>query len=207
MRHGIVIMGIVTAAHFRCCALLAAGALVIAAGCAPMSTYPPVETKAQASLTKATYEPVPTVMAAALRYADEHYANDRDMAINLPPGAGWEAYDKVIDKLGWGRPMTDPAEPAFHIKEVRTRMMDAQVDMVYPKASGLNQLVTLTLRRSVTENYHVKSTRPWQLRDVELPEPHYVPPTPEEQAKRDKKRGKDGDGDTATAAAPEPSRP
>ena len=160
-------------------ALLGA-ALSAAAGCSPWSTYPPVEVSAAQKLTRPTFEPVPTVMATAIRYARSTYLEGREVAINLPRGAPAEAYDKVFAKLdaegGGGRPMTVPGEPALHIVEVRTRAMDAQVDLIYPRADGLNQFVTLTLRREVFEDWRVKSARPWRLRNVELPQPNYVPP-------------------------------
>lgn len=161
--------------------LLAAsgGLAIVLAACAPSSTYPPVETTAR--LTKPTFEPVPTVIATAIRYAQQNYVKDQDVAINLPPGVPAEAYDKVFAKLEGGRPMTVEGEPALHITEVRTRNFNAQVDMIYPRADGLNQFVTLTMKRSVLENYHVVRARPWQLRDVTAMAPNYVAPPVEEQ--------------------------
>jgi hypothetical protein len=152
----------------------ASGLTIILAACAPSSTYPPVETTAR--LTKPTFEPVPTVIATAIRYAQENYTKDQDVAINLPPGVPAAAYDKVFAKLGGGRPMMNPDEPAIHITEVRTRNFNAQVDMIYPRADGLNQFVTLSMKRSVLENYRVERARPWQLRDVASMAPNYVVP-------------------------------
>jgi hypothetical protein len=39
----------------------------------------------------------------------------------------------------------------------------------------------------------VTSTRPWQLRDVATPEPHYVAPTAAEVAKSKKEHGPGGE--------------
>jgi hypothetical protein len=83
-------------------------------------------------------------------------------------------YDKVFTHLGGGHPLMSPEEEAIHITQIRTRGMDAQVDMTYPRTDGLYQLVTLTLEHSVMTKWHVKSFRRWALRDVEAPKPNYV---------------------------------
>jgi hypothetical protein len=157
-------------------------ALTIAlSACAPSATYPPVETTAK--LTKPTFEPMPTVMAAAIKFTRENYTKDLDLPINLPAGMPPQAYDKVFAKLGDGRPMTTAGEPAIHITEVRTRTFNAQVDLIYPRRDGFNQFITLTMKRSVLENYRVDRVRPWQLRDVTAMTPNYVaPPPPPEEA-------------------------
>jgi hypothetical protein len=152
-------------------------AVVFLASCAPMSTYPPVEYAAATKITRPTFEPVPTVMAVAIEYARQHLTPDSDPAINLPRGAGPEVYEKIIKKLdGEGRPMTRSDEPAIHIVEVRTRGFHGEVDMIYTKPEGFNDFVTLFLRRSAVENWHVDRTRPWRMRSITLPQPNYVPP-------------------------------
>lgn len=151
--------------------------LVMAAGvlssCAPWSTYPPVETTGR--FTKPTFEPMPTVMATAIRFAQEKYVKDQNLPINLPEGTPAQAYQKVFEKLGKGEGHTDPAKKALHITQVRTRGFDAQVDLIYPRADGLHQQVTLTLRGNALFKYRVVSERPWRLRDVTPPAPSYVP--------------------------------
>lgn len=142
-------------------------------GCSPSGTYPPVEITGK--LIKPTHEPIPTLMAVAIRYARENYGKDQDLAINLPAGTTAEAYETVFKKVGGGRPMMDSGEKAIHIQEVRSRNFNAQVDLIYPRADGLNQLVTLTLHRGMLEKYRVERARAWQIRDVEAPEPSYVP--------------------------------
>jgi hypothetical protein len=151
--------------------------------CAPWSTYPPVETKMAQKVTKPTFEPVPTVMAVAVNYAKDRYLNGQDVAINLPEGAAADAYEKLFRKLGYGRPMTMPGEPNITIQEVRTRGLNAQTDVVYQRADGLYQLVTLTMSRGALDKYKVTETRVWQLRNVPAPTPHYVPPPVEEPKK------------------------
>jgi len=174
--------------------LLALGAALVMAGCSPWSTYPPVETRAAQALSRPTFEPVPTVMALAIDYARTEYLPGKDLAINLPQGANWEVYQRVFGKLeGGGRPLIDDKEPAIHIKEVRTRSFDAQVDLIYPRGDGLNQLATISMHSEVFKDWRVTSARLWQIRDVQTPEPHYIPPTPEELAKKKIERGPAGE--------------
>jgi hypothetical protein len=175
-------------------ALIIALPIALLTGCSPWATYPPVESKTAQALTKPTFEPVPTVMAVAIDYARDNYTPGKELPINLPDGADWEVYDKVFTKLAHGgTPMTKRGEPALCIQEVRTRAFEAQVDVVYPRADGLNQLVTLSLEREVFKDWRVKSARPWQIRNVEMPDPHYVGPTAEELVKKHKDEGPAGE--------------
>jgi hypothetical protein len=158
-----------------------AGAMILLCACAPSATYPPVETTAK--LAKPTFEPIPTVMATAIKYVRDYCTPGQDLAINLPAGMSSEVYDMIFEKLGSGRPMTMPDEKAIHIQEVRTRNFNAQVDVIYPRADGFNQLMTITMKRSLLENYRVERVRPWQLTDVMAMAPNYVaPPPPEVEA-------------------------
>jgi hypothetical protein len=88
---------------------------------------------------------------------------------------------------------------------VRTRAFEAEVDVVYPRADGLNQLVTLELERELFKDWRVKSARPWQLRNVEMPEPTYIAPTAEELVKKDKDVGPGGERVTLETSAQSPS--
>ncbi|MCI0366497.1 MAG: hypothetical protein L0219_21760 [Phycisphaerales bacterium] len=170
---------------------------IIFVGCARQATYPPVEVTAK--LVKPTSEPIPSVMAAAIRYAREMYVKGQDMAINLPAGMPAEVYERVFGKIGGGRPMTSAGEKAIHIQEVRTRSSDAQVDLIYPRQDGFNQFVTLTLHRELLSSFRVKSAKAWQLRDVKTPEPGYVAPAPESETERATEIAGDA---TLTAAIP-----
>jgi hypothetical protein len=163
-------------------------------GCSAWSTYPPVESKTAQALTSPTFEPVPTVMAVAIDYSRDNYTPGKELPINLPKGADWEVYDKVFSKLAQGgKPMTEPGEESLCIEEVRTRAFDAEVDVVYPRADGLYQLVTLKLEGGVFKDWRVKTARPWQIRNVALPEPNYVPPTAEQLVKKHKEVGPGGE--------------
>jgi hypothetical protein len=160
--------------------LLAAAFLLIglASGCQQWSTYPPVELTAR--LQRPAAEPVPTVIAESIRYAREKFLDGRDLPINLPQGVSAAVYDKVFAHLGGGRPMQAAGESAIHITEVRTRAMNAQVDMIYPRADGIHQFVTLTLEHGMFEKWRVVRSKPWVMRDVVPPGPNYVSPPPEQ---------------------------
>jgi len=148
-------------------------------GCSEWSTYPTVEVKAGTVLARSESRSVVDVMAASIEYTQDNLVKGQDLAINLPKGTPAEAYDKVIAKLGDGRVMLNDADEAIHVQEVRTRGMNAEVDLIFPRADGLNQLVTLRLERTLFEMYSVKDYKFWQLRSVATPAANYVaPPVP-----------------------------
>ncbi|UCD74535.1 MAG: hypothetical protein JSV91_12195 [Phycisphaerales bacterium] len=161
-------------------ALLISVSLMLA-GCTAWATYPPVEGTFE--LNKPTLEPIPTLMAEAIRFAREHYASDHALVVNLPPDTPAEVYDKVLEVLGDGRPMTAEGEPAFHVQTVRVRALNAEVDVIYPRQSDMHELVTIRFKKKVWGQYEVDNTRLWRF-EVEPPGPLYVPP-PEPEAADD----------------------
>jgi hypothetical protein len=170
------------------------------AGCSPWATYPPVEVAPATMVTRPTFEPVPTVMTLAIKYARSEYASGQDLAVNLPLGADWQTYEKVFERLdGGGRPMMQPGEAAIHIVEVRARAFEAEVDLVYPRPGGPNQLVTLFMHRGFND-WEVKNTRQWQIRDVLTPPPAYVAPSAEELAKKKRESGPAGEAPASRPA-------
>lgn len=180
--------------RFAVAALALLAPIVLLSACSPWATYPPVETKAAQALAKPTFEPVPTVMAVAIDYSRDNYTPGKELPINLPAGADWEVYDKVFTKLAHGgTPMTKRGQPALCIEEVRTRAFEAEVDVVYPRGDGLNQLATLQLERELFKDWRVKTARQWQIRSIEMPDPNYVPPTAEELVKKHKEVGPGGE--------------
>lgn len=148
---------------------------LIAPGCTQWSTYPPVETT-KALTNRPAARPVPAIMTTSIEYAQERYLSGEDAAINLPEGTSAQAYDAVFAKLDGGRPMLIANEPTIHIQEVRTRGFDAQTDLIYQKSDGFYQMVTLTLRGNMMEQYRVTGARTWQIRNMAAPGPHYIPP-------------------------------
>jgi len=147
-------------------------------GCSEWSTYPTVEVKAGTVLARPESRTVVSVMAASVKYVEDNLVKDAALPINLPKGTPPEAYDKVFAKLGHGQPMVSDADEAIHVQEVRTRGMNSEADLIYPRADGLNQLVTLKLECTLFETYSVKDYKLWQLRSVAAPLSNYVAPPP-----------------------------
>lgn len=141
-------------------------------GCASMTTYPP--SPGFEGTVDASAEPLPTLMAEAIRYAQIHYDGNvgEDIAINLPPGTPGEVYYAVAQKLGGGHPQFDSEEPAYHIVQIRSGSMQAEVDIYYPRNGLYHGYVTMTLTRNLIGNYKVKHTRLWRISKYP-PEPNY----------------------------------
>ena len=146
---------------------------MVLAGCTPWATYPPVEGTVE--LNQPTLQPIPTLMADAIRFAREHYAPEHALVINLPPDTPAEVYSKVIAALGEGRPMDAADESAFHVQTVRVRALNAEVDVIYPRMGQVHELATIRFKKKVWGRYEVENTRLWRFA-VEPPGPHYVPP-------------------------------
>jgi len=163
--------------HFvhRLCTVvaLAAGSLMpFASGCAPFATYPPVE--GSLGIDNPQYEPVPSIMADAIWYTHQRFGDGRDsFAINLPEGTEPEVYDKVIENLGRGTPMTDPGEWAYHITQIRSRGLQAEADVIYPRAGAPHGFLTVKMRKA-WETYEVESAKVWNI-PTHVPAPNWYP--------------------------------
>lgn len=160
-------------------ALLVLGALILP-GCSGWATYPPIEGATQIGHPK--LEPVPSIMAEAIRYAHDRYLHDGEIVFNLPEGCGSEVYESVKLRLNSpARPLLEAGQPAVHVNAVRIRAMDAQVDVVYPRSDGHYELVTLFMRQKFLHKYEVRDTRLWRIH-VSPPQPRYEPPPAPEPA-------------------------
>lgn len=167
---------------FRRSSIVASLALIgtgLITGCAPWATYPPVEHTSK--LVNPTFEPMPTLMAETVRYAHDHYGTVSDTTFNLPAGMGYKVYDKVIAKLGFGRPMQAGDQVAYHITAVRTRGPEAEVDVIVPRADGVYELVTIRFKEKLGKGPTIASAREWRVR-AEPPSANYVAPPPSEVA-------------------------
>ena len=152
-------------------ALIVSIIILTLAGCASTSTYPP--SPGFADSVDASVEPIPTLMAEAIRYAQIHYGQvGEDIAINLPPGTPSSVYNAVAQQLGNGHPQFDSAEPAYHIVEVRLKTMAADVDIYYPRKGLYHEFVTMSFTQNLIGKYKVKHTRLWRL-TKNPPEPNY----------------------------------
>ena len=145
--------------------------IITLAGCASMTTFPPPP--GFEGVVDASAEPVPTLMAKAIRYAQTHYGSvGEDIAINLPPGTPGTVYQRVVEQLGVGHPQFDSDEPAYHIVEVRLKTMAADVDIFYPRQGLYHGFVTMSFTQDLFGNYKVKHTRLWRI-TKNPPEPNY----------------------------------
>src|SRR5262245_25318712 len=91
-------------------AVLAAAALVAVVGCTPVATYPTPDGSFRVG-DQAT-EPIPTVLATTIAFANEWNNRGEPLRINLPPGTPPETYDAVIRHLKGGEPMREPGQIA-----------------------------------------------------------------------------------------------
>lgn len=154
-------------------ALCLALGLMMTPGCSGWATYPPIEGATQLGHPK--LEPVPTIMAEAVRYAHNRYVRTDEIIFNLPEGTPPEIYDSVILRLGGNaRPLLEPGTPAVHVNAVRVRALEAQADVVYPRPDGHYELVTLYMRQKFLHKYEIRDTRLWRIQ-VTPPQPRYEP--------------------------------
>ncbi len=152
--------------------------VLVVGGCSRWATHPPLEGTGPSGQTIA--EPIPSLMADAIRFAHNHYRGHDELIINLPEGTPAAVYEMVTDRLGSGRPMMASSERAYHVPEVRVRGLDAQVDLLSPRKDGYYYFVTISFRQDLLRGYRVASTRLWRIRE-EPPSPHFTSPAAEEQ--------------------------
>jgi hypothetical protein len=163
-------------------AALAAVVLALApsflGGCTPWATYPAIEGATGAK--NPTMQPIPNLMAEGIwhAYVRDRGGDSRDIVFNLPPDTPAIVYESVQKKLGGGRPMTEPGEPAYHVTEVRIRATEAEVDVIRP-GDGTPQQVTLFFKQDVIKGYQLARTRAWRY-PVSTPWPAYPAVAPEE---------------------------
>jgi hypothetical protein len=143
---------------------------LVATACAPAITYPLEE--GVLTSRSAADEPVPTLMAKAIEYAHDEWGDGGEITINLPAGTPVSVYDKVFKRLGTGRPMEDPNEPAYHVTRVSSQASEAIIDLFYPKPGGTYGFVTLTFQMHFVGGYQHEATRIWHTGD-QPPPPAY----------------------------------
>lgn len=139
-------------------------------GCAAWTTYPAIPGALRVGHPEV--EPLPTIMAEAVRYSNERYLKAEEPVFNLPDGVTIHTYESVKRRLRGGKAMREPGEPAVHVREIRVRGADAQVDVVFPRSDGLYQFVTLYMKQRLVNRYEVRDTRLWRIH-VQAPQPNY----------------------------------
>jgi hypothetical protein len=156
--------------RFGACAGLAAMVLaaMIVVGCAPWSNYPPLE--ADGNMATGELEPFPTLMADAILHVDSEYGSNAPIVYNLPAGATDSTERRVAQRIGTGEPLQRAGEPAIHVKAVRARGLEAQVDLLHPRSDGLVELVTVYFENDLGQGWHVVRDRRWRIPE-EAPAP------------------------------------
>jgi len=143
---------------------------IVAVGCAPWATYPPVEHTSK--LVNPQFEPIPKLMAESLRYVHEEYGTVEQPVFNLPEGTPASVYRVVQARVDQARPMTAEDERAYHVTTVRTRGPEAETDVIIPRADGLHELVTVRFKQRFGKGYQVDGARTWRVR-VTAPPPQF----------------------------------
>lgn len=148
-----------------------AAAALLAGGCAPWASYPPLETASE--MASPELEPFPTLMAEAIWYGNLEYGTgEDDFRWNLPPGTRVGVHDRVAKRIGAGRPLETPGAPAIHVESVRARGTEGEVDLIVPGDGGTWQLVTVRLRHAMLGRWTVRDARVWRI-PKDPPPPSY----------------------------------
>lgn len=168
--------------------LLAAGLLLIPAGCVGYSSYPKVEGVAPGSPNFIQVKPV---VIASLKAVAEKYHPDSagPYAVNLPAGLTREGREDVFHYLDVNAvPLSHRTDdlPIYHVGRVWVRGADAKVDIIRPvlelgatpTGAPAYQGMTVWLQGGANR-WSVEFIQPWSIGVVEPPELHYVDEEPE----------------------------
>ena len=143
---------------------LAAVALVLSACGSPYVNIPS-QTGDVASSNPNTRE-VREVQIQALATVMEREELAGPVRIELPPGSDGLSYAAVASRLGEDviTPADDDVEAAttLGVEQIRIRGWDAEVDVLKPSTGGVQQIVTVYLRRAPTAGWTVERTRTWR---------------------------------------------
>ena len=124
-------------------------------GCTPWANYPPIE--GAAAINNPNVPPIPILMAEAVEWMHENYGAEGDeIVLNLPPNTPATVYDRVIVRLKEGRPMTFGDGRAYHVTNVRVRTVQAEVDVIAPRADGVHESTTLYFKNHLAKGWLVE---------------------------------------------------
>ncbi len=184
--------------------VLLAITIIAMTACTPWATYPPIEGAANVGSPAA--EPMPRLMAEAIMHTQERFLPEQAPIIyNLPQGATTKLYADAARWMPSARPMEQGDEnTAIHVTEVRLRVMDAQVDVIYPRTAGHHEFVTLYFKKDLVQGWRVTDSRLWRIRQG-APEPTYGEALAMDEAERMKDQPameETQSGDDATVSAP-----
>ncbi len=147
--------------------------LFVVVGCTPIATYPPVENGVAITFSNSENEPVPTIIAESLLYANKCFGGVDGIVFYLPEGMSNETYVAVCAKLDGATPLHSPEQVAYYITSLRKRPFHAEVDMVFPSTTGQYEQATIYLSSSVIDPWKVTRNRVWLVPVKELPLPNY----------------------------------
>lgn len=146
--------------------------LTLAAGCAPLRTYPAVDGTRE--LPWPGMEPVPSMCRRAISHLRMVLRDDGPLYLNMPEGADGEVYRRVLHLLREGEPMTSPDQPAYHIIQVRARGLQGEVDVLRTEPSESPEFYTVYMERDAMD-WRATDRRLWRI-PTDVPPPHYQPP-------------------------------
>jgi len=152
-------------------------ACALVAGCAPYSSYPPVEETS--GLTHPTFEPVPTNNATAIEWGrarEQGQVAEAPLTFTLPRDSSTITYEKILDRLEGSRRGTGD-EPAIAIRSVRVRGFDALVDISIPRDRGEPLLYTLDLKSKPFQEWEVTAHRRWRFHETDISAVEHSLPT------------------------------
>lgn len=143
-------------------------ACALVAGCAPYSSYPPVEETS--GLTHPTFEPVPTIIASAIEWGrdrEDGEIAEAPLVFALPRDSSDITYEKIEDRIEGSRRAAED-EPAIAIRSVRVRGFDALVDISVPRDRGEPLLYTLDLKSKPFQGWEVVAHRRWRFHETDI---------------------------------------
>lgn len=151
-------------------------ACALAAGCAPYSSYPPVEETS--GLTHPTFEPVPTIIVKAIEWGREREKGEvaeAPLAFTLPSNSSEISYEKIEGRIEGSR-RAEAGEQAIDIRSVRVRGFDATVDIAVPRDMGDPILYSLSLKSMPFEKWKIVSERRWRFHEKDMAAVKHAPP-------------------------------
>jgi len=143
-------------------------ACALVAGCAPYSSYPPVEQTS--GLTHPNFEPVPTIVVTALEWGRERERGtiaEQPLAFTLPRDSSEATYSKIEENLEGSR-RAKGDELAIAIRAVRVRGFDASVDISVPRDRGEPLLYTIDLKSKPFQKWEVVAHRRWRFHETDI---------------------------------------
>ena len=137
---------------------------VLAVGCAPYGSYPPVEETA--SLTDMTFEPVTSVITASIEWAKTKETGiiaEGPLTFTLPAGSSQKAYKQIEDRMDGAAEGSDD-ETSIAIKAIRVRGFEAAVDLSIPRSGSRAPLLyTINLKSMPFQSWKVIEERRWRF--------------------------------------------